>query len=224
MTRRPQGITAGVFDMDGVLLDSEPLHHAAVNEVLEEDGRVPLSTDEFARYLGTTDEYTWEDLVVRRHLEAPIAHYRERFDTRIVEQYRQHSTVSPGVRELLVALRAYDLPLAVASSARTHWVETSLNALGIRDFFTVVVSGEMVQRGKPDPEIFLAAARALDAHPENCFAVEDSPKGVLAARAAGMLTIAVETPYTRDYPLQGSHLRISSLDEFDLSILERLAV
>jgi HAD superfamily hydrolase (TIGR01509 family) len=212
-------IRAGIFDMDGVLLDSEPLHHQAVNELLNEEGKQALPFKEYVPYMGTTDEYTWNDLIRRYALAHPFAYYRDRYDAAILEHYRKMSQIAPGVQTLLSRLRERALPLAVASSSRTVWVETCLGALGIRGYFDVVVTGDMVQRSKPDPEIYLLAAERLQVSPSQCFAVEDSPNGIAAAVAAGMLTIAVETPYTRGQQTRAAQVQLGSLTEFDCSIL-----
>jgi HAD superfamily hydrolase (TIGR01509 family) len=213
-------IRAGIFDMDGVLLDSEPLHHQATNEILAAEGCAGLSFDDYSPYLGTTDEYTWNDLIRRYELQRPLAYYRERFDAVILERYRQSSTIAPGVRALLDKLRARGLPLAVASSSRRCWVETCLAALGLRGYFDVLVGGDMVAHGKPDPAIYLLAAQRLGVPPERCFAVEDSPKGIAAALAAGMLTVAVETPYTHGQQTGAAHVHLRSLTDFDCSFLD----
>jgi HAD superfamily hydrolase (TIGR01509 family) len=213
-------ISAGIFDMDGVLLDSEPLHHAAVNEILAAEGHAAVSFADYSRYLGTTDEYTWDDLIHRYGLQKPLSSYRDRFNAVILGHYRGHSTIAPGVQALLDTLKAHGLPLAVASSSRQAWVETCLAALGIRRYFDVLVAGDMVARGKPDPAIYLLAARRLGTPPQECFAVEDSPKGIAAALAAGMLTVAVDTPYTRSQLPGAAHIHLRALTEFDCSFLE----
>jgi HAD superfamily hydrolase (TIGR01509 family) len=221
MRRSPRPIRAGIFDMDGVLLDSEPLHHRAINTILADEGRAGLSLAEYSPYLGMTDVDTWDDLICRLELEQPVSFYRDRFDTVIVDQYVRHATIAVGARELLRSLMASGLPLAVASSSRATWVETCLKALGIRHYFDVVVGGDMVARGKPDPEIYLLAAHLLGIPPRECFAVEDSPKGIAAAVSAGMLTVAVATSYTENERTGTAHVHLRSLDEFDEALLAR---
>lgn len=205
--------------MDGVLLDSEPLHHAAVNQLLADEGREALSFEDYAPYMGTTDEYTWTDLIRRYALAHPCSYYREKYDAAILDLYRRSSEIAPGARSLLEELRGLGIPLAIASSSRRDWVETCLDALAIRDCFDVLVTGDMVTRSKPDPEIYLLAAQRLATPPERCFAVEDSPHGIAAALAAGMLTIAVETPYTRGPGTEAADIRLPSLAAFGFSLL-----
>lgn len=219
--RRPEflcgspGLTprAVIFDMDGVLLDSEPLHHDAVNAVLFEDGLPPLPLAEYTRYLGTTDEDMWRDLRTTRGLLRRHEYYLSRFNTYVLAAYRQHAIAAPGAIDLLDRLTASGLPLAVASSSRVQWVETCLDTIGIRRYFDDVAGGDMVARGKPDPEIFLLAARRLRVQPASCVVIEDSPAGVTAARRAGMRAIAVCTDYTPSGMVRGAHRTVNSLAE-----------
>jgi HAD superfamily hydrolase (TIGR01509 family) len=214
----PQAV---IFDLDGVLVDSEPLHHHAVNAVLAEDGHPPLSVAEYTRYLGMTDEDLWRDLRTMRDLGRPHEHYLGRFDSLVLAEYRKHAIAAPGVIDLLDWLTACELPLAVASSSRSQWVKTCLHAIGLLRYFDRVVAGDMVARGKPDPEIYLLAARQLRAQPARCVVFEDSPAGVTAASRAGMYTIAVCTAYTPPGLAQGAHFTVNSLAEVSRALQGR---
>jgi HAD superfamily hydrolase (TIGR01509 family) len=209
-----------IFDMDGVLLDSEPLHHHAANAILREEHRPPLSLAEYSRYLGRTDEDMWRDLRSRHGLSRPLEHYLQRFDGLVLAAYRQHAAAAPGAVALLQWLTARGVPLAVASSSRTEWVETCLDTIGIRQYFRVVVGADMVARGKPDPEIFLLAARRLHVEPGSCFVLEDSQAGVAAATSAGMLAFAVATAYTPPGSVQGARVTVGSLNEVHRAVRE----
>jgi HAD superfamily hydrolase (TIGR01509 family) len=205
---------AVVFDMDGVLLDSEPLHHAVVNEVLAAEG-VSLGDDEYTRYIGTTDEDTWRDLIERYALRDPLQDYRTRYDAAILRAYRRYSVPAEGARSLVAGLCARGVKLAVASSSRQEWVETALASLGFAEAFDVVITGDMVARGKPDPEIYLRAADGLKLPPSLCLAIEDSPHGIAAACAAGMRAIGVRTRYTDTRALAHAHAVLDGLTQFD---------
>jgi HAD superfamily hydrolase (TIGR01509 family) len=211
-------LQAVIFDMDGVLLDSEPLHHAVLNEVLASEGR-PLSFDEYRPYIGTTLEYTWSDLIHRFQLAGPIEQYILRYDAGILESYRQHSVIAPGVPRLLDLLARRNLRRAVASSSRTSWVEAALTTLGIRGDFELIVTGDMVTHSKPHPEIYLLAAERLSVEPSACLAIEDSPKGVASAAAAGMTVVGVRTEYTEGAQLDGAAAVLDSLEQFSPELL-----
>lgn len=213
-------IQAVVFDMDGVLLDSEPLHHEVVNDLLAEHG-VVVDADQYKTYLGTTLDYTWTDLIRRFNLLGSLNDYRTRYGDAILESYRRHSTPSKGARELVQGLKERGLKLAVASSSRTAWVETALDALGLAAAFDTVVTGDMVTHSKPDPEIYLLAAARLNVEPCACIAIEDAPKGVASARAAGMTVIGVRTPYTVHLTLDGATAVLDDLSQFDYGLVGR---
>jgi HAD superfamily hydrolase (TIGR01509 family) len=215
MNAEAESLRAGIFDMDGVLLDSEPLHHEAVNELLADAGCAPLSFADYAPYMGTTDEFTWNDLIRRYKLPHRFDYYRERYDEVILRHYQESSVLALGAETLLDALQRENLTLAIASSSRAIWVQTCLEALGIGRYFATIVSGDMVRHSKPDPEIYLLAAERIGIQPRHCFAVEDSPNGVAAAVAAGMFTVAVSTPYTEDQDTGAAHLRVQALSELD---------
>jgi HAD superfamily hydrolase (TIGR01509 family) len=206
--------------MDGVLLDSEPLHHSAVNQILATEGKTGLSKNEYVEYMGTTDEYTWEDLIRRFQLPSPCEAYLDRYDRTILDLYRQYSQPAAGVTRVLGEIANLGLGLAVASSSRREWVETCLTALGILGGFNIVVSGDMVKHSKPDPEIYLLACRCLGVPPEACVAIEDSPKGIAAAVNAGIYTIAVASEYATAEETTLAHMRIESLADLDCSLLE----
>ncbi|MFN8558868.1 MAG: HAD family phosphatase [Dehalococcoidia bacterium] len=211
-------LRAVVFDMDGVLLDSEPLHHDAVNLLLAEHA-IYLDADAYRTYLGTTLEYTWLDLIRRFDLPCGLNHYRDRYDAIILDLYRTHSVPAPGAVALVGGLRARGMPLAVASSSRTAWVETALVTLGLAGSFTAIVTGDMITHSKPDPEIYLLAAARLGVEPGACLAVEDAPKGIAAARAAGMTVVGVRTDYTDHLSLNEAHVVLDDLTQFDYRVV-----
>ncbi len=215
-------IEAVVFDMDGVLLDSEPLHHTVLDEVLAAEGR-SLTFDEYRPYIGTTLEYTWNDIIRRFRLTGPVEDYILRYDEGILESYRRHSVLAPGVRRLLDLLTERGIRRAVASSSRTAWVEAALETLGIRRDFELIVTGDMVTHSKPDPEIYLLAAERLGVDPRRCLAIEDSPKGAASANAAGMTVIGVRTAYTAHLPLEGAAVVLDSLEQVTPELLVSVA-
>ena len=123
----------------------------------------------------------------------------------------------PGVVALVERGRELGMRLGVASSSRRLWIDATLRSLGLSDAFDAIVSGDDVERGKPDPQIYLLAARQLGVAPHRCLAIEDAPKGVQSARAAGMAVLGVRTPYTAHLRLEGAERIVDSLADLDLS-------
>jgi HAD superfamily hydrolase (TIGR01509 family) len=201
--------------MDGVLLDSEPLHFRALNRALAAYGR-EITFAHFAEYVGTTVQHTWDDLAGRLGLSGPTASYIADYDRELLAVLREPVTPNPGLLPLLEALERRGVPFAVASSSQPAWIAATLGGLGLTARFPVAVSGADVARGKPDPAIYLAAAARLGVAAARCLAVEDAPAGVASARAAGMRVVALRTPYIPPEELGEADRVIDSLEAFPL--------
>ena len=214
------GYRAILFDMDGVLVDSEPLFLSAINRLLVQEGVEPVSVQENEEFLiGTTIGETWRQLKIRRPLPLPVEDYINRYDDIVRQVMQEELEPQPGVRELLAACNARSLPKAVASSSLHMWVDLKLNAIGLTGAFDAVLGGDDVTRGKPEPDIYIKAAESLGVPPAECIAIEDSPIGISAAVASGAYTIAVRTEYTRNLDVSQAHTILETLEEFDLSLL-----
>jgi HAD superfamily hydrolase (TIGR01509 family) len=188
--RRVDGV---VFDMDGVLVDSEPLWHEAEIEVLVPLG-VPLTRELCLQTTGVR-----VDGVVRlwreRHPWGDVpddATVTDAIVDGVVRRVRSRAEPMPGAHAALLA--AGELPLGLASSSPRRIIDAVLDRLGIRPRFAVVQSAEALPRGKPDPLVYLLACQALGVDPRHAVAVEDSSSGLRAAAAAGMIVVAVPDP------------------------------
>ena len=206
---------AVIFDMDGVLLDSEPLHHAVLNGVLTETDGYFVPDAEYADFIGTSTERMFAILIQRHGLRLSISEYIERYDAAVLHALRQPQAPLPGVVALLDGLAAMGLPLAVASSSKRSWVDTTVRSLGLSEYFAVMLSGDDVSHGKPDPAIYALSAARLAVPAAHCLAIEDAPHGVASARAAGMTVLGVRTAYTEHLVLEGVWRTVDSLEEVD---------
>ena len=193
---------AVIFDLDGVLLDSEPLYLRATNTVLAREGRY-LSPEENARYIGFRYRDMLADLIPKLGLAHPPEYYIEETREIVLRLFDGPLTPPPGVVELLDRLDRAGIPRAVGSSSHHAWVEKILDHLGLRERFPIVVGGDDVAHGKPAPDIFLRCAELLGVPPERCAVIEDSANGVLAARRAGMAAIGLRTAATATLTLEG---------------------
>jgi HAD superfamily hydrolase (TIGR01509 family) len=215
-------IAAVVFDLDGVLIDSEGVWDAARRSVVEESGgrwrdgatraMMGMSAPEWSRYLH--DE-----------LGVPLdpGEINRRVVARLLAGYERGLPLLPGAFDAVKRL-ADRWPLGLASSANREVVEAVLARSGLADSFAIVVSGEEVARGKPAPDIYLAAARKLDVEPARSAAVEDSTNGLRAAAAAGMAVVALPN---RAFPPAADALALAavtleSLGELTPELLESL--
>jgi HAD superfamily hydrolase (TIGR01509 family) len=206
------GAVAGhvVFDLDGVVVDSEPTHERANAEWLASLGAVLVPDLAEAMMGRRVRDLT--DVIARRAGLPP----EEAFAGREAVFWRMLGERAlppmPGLRPALARLAGAGLPLAVASSGTRAYVEHVLAGLGVADAFAAVVSSEEVADGKPAPDVYLLAAERLGADPADCVAVEDAPHGIAAARAAGMRVVAVPHARTEALDLSRADMVVPDLE------------
>jgi HAD superfamily hydrolase (TIGR01509 family) len=181
---------AVIFDMDGVIVDSEPRHERAFLEVLAEIGYGDRHGMRFADYIGRTDQDLWVDFVSKHKPAQPLEELLAMKRRRVVEILRRDQPLFEGLLELVEVL-AGKYRLGLASGSERMVVEEVLALRGLRKFFSATVSGSDIKRGKPAPDIFLQAAELLGVLPRECCVIEDSKPGVAAGLAAGMRVIAI---------------------------------
>ena len=221
-----------IFDCDGVLIDSEPVHLAAFKKVLGSDGESITEEIYKERYLAMDDRGAiarfYEDHqkplspeLLKELMDKKAEIYQELVRTEGLLPF-------PAVPEFVMAV-SQRYPLAVASGARRHEVEMALEAAGIRPYFEVIVTADDVNNGKPHPESFLKAIDALNAsgkrptpiHPDECVVIEDSKEGVKSAHAAGMKCVAVSTSFPK-FELALADLVVPSIAALRISQVEDL--
>jgi len=204
-------IGAILFDMDGVLMDSEPLHLRATQLTLGD--RAPSFTErDNLAFVGATDPEMFRVLRVLFNLDASTAELVSRKREHLIALVRAEGRRLPGVPEVPLRLRETGLRLGLVSASARPVIDAILEAVGLSGVFDSVVSGDEVARGKPAPDGFLMAARRLAMDPERCLVVEDSRNGVLAAKAAGMTVAAVPGPTTSDEDFSPADLVLPSLE------------
>ena len=203
-----------IFDMDGVLIDSEPLHKKIEQDILKELG-VNLPLEEHYQF-ASMGKIMW-NIVEKRYGFNRKATADELHKEKAI-RYLEALTSKPilpieGLEELLSDAKKKGLILAIASSSSVHNIDLVVNALGIRSYFTVIVSGDHVSRNKPFPDIYLKAAELLNLMPEDCMVVEDSANGVKAAKNAGMYCIGFNNPGSGNQDISPADVIVNSLRE-----------
>jgi len=224
-------LTAVIFDFDGVIADTEPLHFAGFRQTLAEIGITLTESDYYANYLGYDDLGCFiAALTAHKHPADPaaLAQLMQRKAHAYLESVTDHLVIFPGVREFVrEAAAAY--PLAIASGALRHEIEVILEQAGLRKEFLHITSAEDVTRGKPDPQPFLHALNGLNRQrreplitAESCLVIEDSLPGIRSAKTAGMKVLAVANTHTIQ-DLHEAHAAAQSLSQIRLTELrERL--
>jgi HAD superfamily hydrolase (TIGR01509 family) len=218
---RLHDITAVVFDLDGVLVDSEPMHFRAANRVLQRYG-ASLSDAENRASIGLGETASWKMWRTRAQIPDSVdvlvaAHTQARLEEIAAVGVE---AIDPAV-QLARQLHASGMRLAIASSSSPQVIDALLQALGLDSVFTVRISGEDadVHASKPAPDVYLTAAARLGVTPAACLAIEDSGPGVLAAKRAGMTCIAVPNRWTADQDFTEADIVLGSLRYFPLLVL-----
>ena len=216
-------LQAALFDLDGLLVDSEPLWHEAEIRVLRTHG-VPLTAEMCretkGRYVSEAvlhwhDRYPWDS----PGIDVVVADILDILDELIATRLE----LKPGVEHAIGACRNRNLRLAVASSSPLRIIKSVLARFGLEGSFESICSAEYEAAGKPDPAVFLTAARTLDAEPERCLVFEDSIAGVRAAKIAGMLCVAVpERTVTTEGSFVSADVVLESLADLDDRVWARL--
>ena len=213
-------IKAMIFDMDGTLVDSEHLHFKAWNDTLEQYGAPHTSFERYLDYVGTSNENFAVDHIDAHDLGVSCAH--------IVKEKQQHYlnllgelTPLEGVVDLINEM-SESYRLAIGSSSDFIELEKILSILALRQFFEVVVGGDMVEQKKPDPGVYLKALSLLNLKPAECVAFEDSESGVAAAHEAGLYVIAVPSKLSLHHDFHKADRLLTSLADVDHALLTSL--
>ena len=188
---------AVIFDMDGVLIDSEPFWHSIEKEIFLREG-VTITEEMCVAAQGKKSEHvidTWKEMFPSLKLSSH--EYALEIEKEVKNKIAQEGKPIDGVIFALDFFKKSGLKTAVASSSKHHLIDTVLDKLGIRKYFDAVHSSEDEKFGKPMPDVFLSAAKKLGVEPEKCLVIEDSANGVLAGKRAKMTVVAV--PNERDF-------------------------
>jgi beta-phosphoglucomutase len=188
-------IQAVIFDMDGVLVDSEPLINAAAIAMFREKG-LTVQPEDFLPFVGAGEERYVGGVAEKYHFPLDLAAAKRRTYEIYLDLVPAQLEAFPGAYDLVLACRKAGLRVAVASSADRIKVAANLQKFGLPlEFWDTAVTGEQVTNKKPAPDIFLLAARNLNVEPAGCTVVEDAVNGIQAAKAAGMRCIAVASTF-----------------------------
>lgn len=212
-----------IFDLDGTLIDSEPLWLEAGTEVLEEEGLF-LSREEMNRSEGLNTRDTVQMFFPRmKSTRKTINEITRLIDNRALDKILKSGKLQPGVKEVISLLKDNKLLLAIASSTVERLIDVMLEHFGLGGIFTVICSAESETFGKPHPGIYLTAAKKLRVAPDKCAAIEDSLTGMIAAKAARMKLIAyLKDGKATDTKYDFADLKLESFYNFGPSELKTL--
>ncbi len=213
---------AVLFDMDGVLIDSEPFYEKTEAEILTERG-VTLDEETRAMVVGTQMGKLWQVMIARFGLtetcDALVAEEKKRYRAHLLNG---DILIMPGASELVDAVQGAGLRTAIVSSSWQYEIETVMDRYGFRTAMDTFVSGEDVAEGKPNPAPYLLAAERLGVTPENCLVIEDSAAGVQSAKAAGMRCIALKRPDAQVQDVSRADAVVPSLEDNLIEVITTL--
>ncbi len=215
-------IEAFIFDMDGVIIDSEPLHFDVDRQVLEYYGH-SITQEQLEGYVGMTNPEFWSILRGEYGMSQTVEEIIEyQLGIKLGVLHAAQMEPIPGIRELLAELRRGGIPRAIASSSPRVFIEAVLDKFGLRGEFDFVVSSEEVPRGKPSPDVYLRAAELLSADPARCVVLEDARHGIAAAKAAGMACIGYVNPNSGNQDLTQADLIVDEIGHIRLDDLAQV--
>ena len=216
------GIEAVIFDMDGLLFNTEKLYIVESKKVVEKLG-FQIPDEVYLECAGASHERTMEILTDSLGPDFPLEEWHRMIHEQVIHRINTEGVKKKeGTDRILALLREKNMPLAVASSSGRKSVEGLLNMAGILEYFEKIVCGDEVENSKPHPEIFLKTAGAIDKSPDSCMVFEDSFQGIRAAHAAGMRPVMVPDLRSPDTDIIKLCFRVCSSLDYAAEIIDEL--
>ena len=217
-----KNVKAVIFDMDGVIIDSEPIHFEVDMQTMREFG-VNISKDELNKYVGTTNEYMLNDLINKYKIQKSIKEileYKMELTIRRIKETKINAI--SGIPELLISLKHNNIKTAIGSSSPKELIITVIEKFQLGKYFDCIVSGDEVKEGKPKPDIYLEVSKRIGVNPEECIVIEDSRNGVLAAKNAGMKCFGFRNVNSGNQDLSKADIIVDSIRNIDIEIIKVL--
>lgn len=214
MKVKGQNIKAVIFDMDGVLVNSEPFYVEVEQKNFRQLG-LSVSEEEHQTYQGTATDRMWQLIKEKHGVSHPVEELVKMTNALVTPYFQSLEKIDPmpGVEKLIKKLKDNGMPLALASSSYSDVIQIILQKTKLKKYFEVVVDSQMAGSSKPEPDIFLLSANKLDVEPKNCLVIEDSTNGIAAAKAAGMFCVAFAGPGSELQDQSQADLIISDFEE-----------
>lgn len=209
---------AVICDMDGVLTDSEPAFHTAVNDILSRYGK-SVGLDEYRQFIGMATPAMWTRMIALKGLPATLDEILDAYEQPLMARLREPRPPLPGAPELIYELKRGGVPVGLCTASYRRWLDAILASAGLSGRFDAIVAGDDIAVPKPDPEPYAKSAERLGMRPEECIVVEDSMNGLTSALRSGACVVQLRATSTAADPVPGVALVIERLDEFPLEWL-----
>lgn len=216
-------LKAAIFDMDGLMINTEPLQSQAYEAVLHDYGKEPiLYSSGVVQKVGMREDENWKMLKEKYGLDEDIKTLMDKRYKVYHELLQDNLHAQPGLSQLLKLLAANHILMGIASSSPLEHIYLVLKGLKIEQYFTSITSSYEVPHGKPFPDVYLKAAEKMHIEPSSCIVFEDAESGVTAAKAAGMKVIAVPNEFTKDQDVSKADIVVDSLAAITWQLLEKI--
>lgn len=202
-----------IFDMDGVISDTQKLHSKIESELLDRYGINITSSEITEKFSGIRTKEFFDELLKQQNEKYDLDVLMKEKWSKMKEFASKSVDAINGSIELIQRLSQDGYPLAVASASNLNYVETVLKTLDVFNHFSYIVSGDMVKKGKPDPESFLLASSKIQINPKNCLVIEDGVSGMQAAVAGGMKCIGLVSDTNKSYPTKNLVVSLSEITQ-----------
>jgi HAD superfamily hydrolase (TIGR01509 family) len=214
-------LRAVIFDMDGVIVDSEPAHVKSERQLFAPYG-ISLSDEELQSYMGRSSWFLLEDIIRKYGIDAKAERLYPEHKKNLLQLYREEVEPIPGALELIGDLKNRGVDLALASSSDRDLVLSIVEKFQLTSTFCVLVSGDEVQRVKPHPDIFLKALERLGRSPRESIVIEDSQAGVQASNSAGIICVGFRSPHSQTQDLSEASMVVDDLCTVNYRLLNKL--
>lgn len=213
---------AVIFDLDGVIIDSEPLHFLSDKTLLEKL-EIKVPENYLDTFIGVTNPVMWKEIINEFNIQKDLQEILN-LQLSLKLKLLKKSTLAAieGIPQLLNELYIQDIPVGIASSSSSIFIKEVINKLHVRKYISLWVSAENVEKSKPEPDVFIKAAELLGISPEQCIVIEDSKNGVIAAKKAGMKCIGFKNPNSGNQDLSKADSIVASIHEITLKGMEKL--
>jgi len=214
-------IEAVIFDMDGVIVDTELIHNTAEKKVLNDIG-IDITLEEIRKYAGAASNVWFKEILKKHNKVADVYELKEKKFRMVYKILKRNIPVVPGALELIGFLKENGLKLALASGAPKEFADFIVSNLDLNKEFDEIIGFGDYSNSKPDPELFLLASGKLGVDPKDCLVVEDSRLGVLAAKSAGMKCVGFANENSGNQDLSRADSIIDDLNQITLDMIQNL--
>ena len=214
-----RNIEAVIFDMDGLIIDSEPLWRKAEIQAFKDIGfqfTEEMCIQTMGMRIDEVVHYWWKKIKWEKPSEKNVI---DSIQSKMIDLIQKDGALLPGVLDALKLLKEKKIPIALASSSAMILIKAVVESLDIKDYFNVIHSAEKESAGKPDPSVFLTAARMLEIEPKKCLVLEDSKAGMEAGLNANMKTIVIPEFGTSPNWVVKANKKLNSMKEFNIELL-----